>query len=123
MLQAPADTLMQSQSQQHVNFSKFASKDAPTVQVPMKVINRPLPSELEESKVQRFMADIQKGDDFTPIEVLRCIAPDGQNYYFAFGGCHRYEAHKRLQSETIPGRIINVPPSAIRMYLGAGCPF
>jgi uncharacterized ParB-like nuclease family protein len=36
---------------------------------------------------------------------------------------HSYEAHKRLQSETIPGRIINVPPSAIRMYLGAGCPF
>lgn len=52
---------MQSQSQQpqHVNFSKFASKDAPTVQVPMKVVNRPLPSELDESKVQRFMADIQ----------------------------------------------------------------
>lgn len=35
----------------------------------------------------------------------------------------RYEAHKRLKSETIPGRIINVPPSAIRMYLGASAPF
>ncbi|GAA5823610.1 hypothetical protein JCM11251_000697 [Rhodosporidiobolus azoricus] len=108
---------------QHVNFSKFANADAPTVQVPMRVINRPLPSVLDQSKVERFMEDIKKGDDFTPIEVLRTEAPDGKQYYFAFGGCHRYEAHKRLKSETIPGRIINVPPSAIRMYLGAGCPF
>lgn len=36
---------------------------------------------------------------------------------------NRFEAHKRLQSETIPGRIINVPPASIRMYLGASCPF
>ncbi|GAA5904924.1 hypothetical protein JCM5296_001735 [Sporobolomyces johnsonii] len=107
----------------HVNFSKFANADAPTVQVPMSVINRPLPSELDENKVQQFMKDIQAGDNFTPIEVLRTEAPDGKKYYMAFGGCHRYEAHKRLQSETIPGRIINVPPASIRMYLGAGCPF
>ncbi|GAA5894525.1 hypothetical protein JCM8208_006264 [Rhodotorula glutinis] len=107
----------------HVNFSKFATADSPTVQVPMSVINRPLPSELDQAKVERFMEGIKAGDDFTPIEVLKCVAPDGQKYYFAFGGCHRYEAHKRLQSETIPGRIISVPPSAIRLYLGAGCPF
>jgi sulfiredoxin len=76
----------------------------------MKVINRPIPSVLDEEKVLRFMDDIkvrgahvfgccnladkltclaQKGDDFTPIEVLKCTAPDGQRYYFAFGGCHR----------------------------------
>ncbi|EGU12880.1 Sulfiredoxin [Rhodotorula toruloides ATCC 204091] len=150
---------------QHVNFSKFATTASPTVDVPMAVINRPVPSQLDEDKVLRFMEDIkvrpgqiqarrkradlslasppslpsattpglfltapsavnwQKGDDFTPIEVLRCVAPDGQKYFFAFGGCHRYEAHKRLKSETIPGRIINVPPSAIRMYLGASAPF
>ncbi|KAK4334341.1 Sulfiredoxin [Rhodotorula toruloides] len=108
---------------QHVNFSKFATTASPTVDVPMAVINRPVPSQLDEDKVLRFMEDIKKGDDFTPIEVLRCVAPDGQKYFFAFGGCHRYEAHKRLKSETIPGRIINVPPSAIRMYLGASAPF
>ncbi|KAL7338865.1 sulfiredoxin [Rhodotorula toruloides] len=140
---------------QHVNFSKFATPTSPTVDVPLAVINRPVPSQLDEGKVLRFMEDIQradfplvspplpplcndsfaileflilrpneqKGDDLTPIEVLRCVAPDGQKYFFAFGGCHRYEAHKRLKSETIPGRIINVPPSAIRMYLGASAPF
>lgn len=44
---------------QHVNFSKFATADAPTVQVPMSVINRPLPSQLDQSKVERFMEDIK----------------------------------------------------------------
>ncbi|GAA5927826.1 sulfiredoxin [Sporobolomyces koalae] len=106
----------------HVSFSKFASADAPTVNVPMRVINRPLPSELDEEKVKQFMKDIQAGDKFTPIEVVRTQA-NGQNYYMAFGGCHRFEAHKRLGSESIPGRIINVPPASLRMYLGASCPF
>ncbi|BGP39128.1 hypothetical protein JCM10450v2_003082 [Rhodotorula kratochvilovae] len=122
-MSAPASTAADAPTAPHVNFSKFATPNSPTVQVPMRVINRPLPSELDEDKVVRFMEGIQKGDDFTPIEVLKCVAPDGQKYYFAFGGCHRYEAHKRLQSETIPARIISIPPSAIRMYLGAGCPF
>ncbi|GAA6061384.1 hypothetical protein JCM10212_000644 [Sporobolomyces blumeae] len=107
----------------HVNFSKFANANAPTVDVPMSVINRPLPSELSEEKVEQFMKDIEAGDKMTPIEVLRTVSPDGKQYYMAFGGCHRFEAHKRLKSETIPGRIINVPPASIRMYLGAGCPF
>ncbi|GAA5955036.1 hypothetical protein JCM3765_003167 [Sporobolomyces pararoseus] len=111
------------QASPHINFSKFANADAPTVDVPMSVINRPLPSELNEEKVQQFMKDIQAGDKFTPIEVLRTEDQKGQKYYMAFGGCHRFEAHKRLKSETIPGRIINVPAASIRMYLGASCPF
>jgi len=95
----------------HVNFSKFANADAPTVDIPMSVINRPLPSELSEEKVQQFMKDIQvsqsfvgirtpanrgearakqAGDKFTPIEVLRTESADGKKYYIAFGGCHRY---------------------------------
>jgi uncharacterized ParB-like nuclease family protein len=44
---------------QHINISKFATSDAPTEQVPMRVINRPLPSELDEDKVERFMEDIK----------------------------------------------------------------
>lgn len=87
-------------------FSIFAKAGQAPVDVPMRVLNRPLPSELDEDKVQRFMRDIQvrlsystpfpaaadrtqAGDDFTPIEVLRCELPDGRRYYFSFGGCHR----------------------------------
>jgi len=43
----------------HVNFSKFATADSPTVQIPMRVINRPLPSELDQDKVGRFMEGIK----------------------------------------------------------------
>ena len=39
-------------------FSK-ESENTPTVQVPMRVINRPLPSELSEDKVEQFMRDIK----------------------------------------------------------------
>jgi hypothetical protein len=30
------------------------------------------------------------------------------HYYFATGGCHRWEAHKRLGRKTIPARLIKV---------------
>ncbi|KAM0749788.1 hypothetical protein T439DRAFT_326680 [Meredithblackwellia eburnea MCA 4105] len=103
--------------------SVFASKQRQVHDIPMSIINRPLPSQLEEAKVQQFMNDIQAGDTFTPIEVLRCIALDKKQYYMAFGGCHRFEAHKRLKSPTIPGVIIDVPPSSIRLHLGSSCPF
>ena len=35
------------------------SRSAPTYNVPMRVIHRPLPSELDEDKVQAFMAGMQ----------------------------------------------------------------
>lgn len=46
-----------------------------------------------------------------------------QTFFFALGGCHRYEACKRLGMETIRAKIIDVPPAQMRLYLGAGCPF
>ncbi|WVQ70696.1 hypothetical protein IAR50_000218 [Cryptococcus sp. DSM 104548] len=106
------------------------SEDAPVHNVPMRVINRPLPSELDEDKVKAFMDEMQRGDAFTPIEVVKVKAPlktdpSGavQAFYFAMGGCHRYEATKRLGWETIRARIIEVPASQMRVYLGAGSPF
>lgn len=58
MLHAPSDR-DPAPARPHVNFSKFATGDLPTVQVPIEVINRPIPSVLEEDKVLRFMHDIQ----------------------------------------------------------------
>ncbi|WVQ85892.1 hypothetical protein IAT38_008060 [Cryptococcus sp. DSM 104549] len=106
------------------------SEDAPVHNVPMRVIHRPLPSELDEEKVKSFMEEMERGDSFTPIEVVKVKAPlkdnpiaGPQTFYFAMGGCHRYEATKRLKWETIRARIIEVPAAQMRVYLGAGSPF
>lgn len=48
---------------------------------------------------------MQRGDDFTPIEVL-WVQRGVDNFYFAFGGCHRWEAHKRLNRPTIKAKLV-----------------
>ncbi|KAM0788755.1 hypothetical protein ACM66B_002847 [Microbotryomycetes sp. NB124-2] len=102
--------------------SVFQSPSSTVHDVPFNIINRPLESVLDESKVQQFMKDIQAGDEFTPMEIYR-VNRDGKTYYMAFGGCHRYEAHRRLHSETVRGRIIDASPQMIRHILGGSSPF
>lgn len=123
------------------NSSAFARGDGEVHIVPMSVIQRPLPSELDEAKVLSFMEEMkvrdpvawltnQKGDVFTPVEIIKVrhtlkSDPDGpiHNFYMQLGGCHRFEATKRLGLETIRAKIIETPASQIRVYLGAGSPF
>ncbi|WVW80908.1 hypothetical protein I302_102899 [Kwoniella bestiolae CBS 10118] len=106
------------------------NEEAPIHNVPMRVIRRPLPSELDEGKVQTFMEEMKAGDTFTPIEIIKVKSPlkinptgPAETFYFAMGGCHRYEATKRLGLETIRAKIIEVPAKQMRVYLGAGSPF
>jgi hypothetical protein len=46
---------------QHASTSAFADDSKPAVEVNMKDIIRPLPSLLEEEKVQQFMVDMKVG--------------------------------------------------------------
>jgi sulfiredoxin len=47
---------------QHATSSVFSrDADAPVHVVPMRVIHRPLPSELDEDKVQAFMEEMKVG--------------------------------------------------------------
>jgi uncharacterized ParB-like nuclease family protein len=57
------------------------------------------------------------------ITLLLMPADNGQNYYFAFGGCHRWAAIKQLGLPTTRARLIRVSPSSIDTYLGASSPF
>ncbi|TIA91636.1 hypothetical protein E3P99_00962 [Wallemia hederae] len=105
------------------NSSVFQSERSDNVHdVPMRVINRPFPPELDEGKVEQFMKDYEKGDVFTPIEIWRAKNAQGQSFYFSFGGCHRYEAAKRLKRETIRAKIVDVPSATIRAHLGNSSP-
>ena len=60
---------------------------------------------------------MKEGDDFTPIEVL-WVQEGYDDYYFAFGGCHRWEAHKRLGKQTIKCKLVKTTPKSLSVYLG-----
>lgn len=68
-------------------------------------------------QVQQFATDMQQGDDFTPIEVL-WVQKGDHDYYFAFGGCHRWEAHKRLKKLSIKAKLVKTIPKSLSVYLG-----
>jgi sulfiredoxin len=47
---------------------------------------------------------------------------EGGNYFYSFGGCHRYAAHKKLGKEEIRVKLVKSSLNDLQFYLGSSAP-
>eukprot|EP00672_Neobodo_designis_P022350 CAMPEP_0174850604 /NCGR_PEP_ID=MMETSP1114-20130205/20338_1 /TAXON_ID=312471 /ORGANISM="Neobodo designis, Strain CCAP 1951/1" /LENGTH=105 /DNA_ID=CAMNT_0016085073 /DNA_START=51 /DNA_END=368 /DNA_ORIENTATION=+ len=92
--------------------------------IPISVIQRPLVPIVNEGKVESLCSALQKGDDkeIPPVTVMWVKGREGGDYYYAFGGCHRYTAYKKSGRETIPAIIQKATIEDLRLMMGGSVP-
>lgn len=83
-------------------------------EIPLSQIRRPIAPVLDHSKIEAMVSTLDgqpmasatctlkqaqdlKGQ-LPPVDVL-CVREKGQTYYFAFGGCHRFQAYERRAAQ------------------------
>uniref|UniRef100_G3MSR3 sulfiredoxin n=2 Tax=Amblyomma TaxID=6942 RepID=G3MSR3_AMBMU len=95
-------------------------------EVPLEDITRPIPvTHFDEDKVRAIAELLQNPstkDQVAPVDILWIKGTEGGNYYYSFGGNHRFEACYRLGLTTIRAKLIRSAPAALPLYLGGSTP-
>lgn len=63
------------------------------------------------------LADIVSGE-LPPIDVL-CVSQKGVKKYFAFGGCHRFQAYDKAGVPMVKCKVLPCTKQQLRIYLGS----
>ncbi|XP_047361145.1 sulfiredoxin-1 [Vespa velutina] len=108
-----------------VGTSIHSSVDAEVFDVPMSIIIRPFPPDVNEEKVKSLINTLNNSETESlvpPIDILWIKGSEGGDYYYSFGGCHRYTAHKQIGRQFIKAKLIKSTITDLRSYLGNSTP-
>ncbi|KAJ9571731.1 Sulfiredoxin [Nakaseomyces glabratus] len=111
----------------------------PVSEIPLSQIHRPIVPVLDYQKIDAMVSTMkgkpmasktcslegatELNGQLPPIDVM-CVRENGESYYFAFGGCHRFQAYDRLAQEQndphIPVRAKVLPATRhqLKLYVG-----
>ncbi|KAK9477725.1 ParB/Sulfiredoxin [Lipomyces japonicus] len=95
--------------------------------LPLDQIRRPIVPVLDEAKIASMIKTLEDSsakmtnpdldDGLPPIDILR-VRRDGQDYYFGFGGCHRFQAYERTGRKTVKAKVVPITEKMLGMYVG-----
>lgn len=98
--------------------------------IPRKDLLRPIPPVLDQKKIDSMVQTLKgEAPDFIPspaperitlgelppVDVLHYRSPDGKDYYFAFGGCHRLQAYDRSNAEMVDCKVMKVTKHMLKV--------
>lgn len=102
--------------------SIHTAQTATITHLPLAAIHRPIPPVLDQEKIGAMVCTLEDpATPLPPIDVFH-IRSEGVDHYYAFGGCHRFQAYERAGAELVPCKVVRAAPSTLKLYMGASAP-